>query len=68
MSYYNFGITKSKELNVNNSLIKKEAINMKKTFDVQGNQKHGREMSSHYQTSVIADKMFSLVVKEFKKL
>lgn len=65
---YNFSTKRANEINENNELAKEEALVMKAAFDKQGNQKHTIEMSHIYGQACINDRMFDLVVKEFRKL
>lgn len=65
---YNFTTKRANEINENNELAKEEAVVMKNTFEKQGNQKHTREMTTIWGQSLINDKMFDLVVEEFKKI
>lgn len=62
---YYFSTETANKINANNELAKGEAINMREAFKKQGNQKHSREMTHIYGQSVINDRMFDLVKKEY---
>jgi hypothetical protein len=68
MDNYYFSTKLANEINKNNSLAVTEAKKMKESFEKQRNTKHSIQMSHIWGQSVITERMFDLVVKEYKKL
>ncbi len=65
---YFFTVKKANEININRELAELEALEMKRCFEKQGNQKHSIEGSHIYGQAVIVDSMFALVVEKYKRL
>lgn len=55
---YHFNLDKAKIIHNNKELLEKEASEMKKAFNKQGNESHFLEGQSNYQNALFMEKVF----------